>query len=215
MYARELGKAVIDGIISIPADLSYGTRRTYEDIFGSKLVKEQNRAERQRVMFALKRAFAFGSSEAGPISKIVKTILTEFYDVLPDSTIESIAKKAGLGTGYMSSRTSTQIALTTLIVRKLAREIILKSTAKRVAKFGVGAAATALLLQGLIERASEASKRLQRTNPTIYISLKYNNLDMAFILIEDTMQPILNAIKMHDVNKKEFNRLIEGIINES
>ncbi len=59
MYIKELGKAVIDGVISIPADLAYGARRTYEDIAGSAIVKEQNRAERQRIMHALKMGFGF------------------------------------------------------------------------------------------------------------------------------------------------------------
>ncbi len=135
--------------------------------------------------------------------------------MLPDSTIEAIAKKAGLGTSYMSGRIATQVALTTLVVRKLAKEIALKSTAKRVAKFGVGAAASALLLQGLIERASNASKRLQRIHPKIHYSLKIKNLDMAFILVEDGMKPILDAIKIGHKNKDEFNRLIEGMINEN
>lgn len=215
MYIKELGKAVIDGIISIPADLAYGARRTYEDIAGSAIVKEQNRAERQRIMYALKMGFDFGSSEAGPISKIVKIIITDFYDLLPDSTVEAIAKKAGLGTSYMSGRVATQIALTTLVVRKLAKEIVLKSTAKRITKFGIGAAVSALLLQGLIEKASGASKQLQRTHPKIHYSLKEKNLDMAFILVEDAMKPILDAIKMSGKNKEEFNRLVEGMINEN
>jgi len=216
MYLKELGKAVIDGVISIPADLAYGARRTYEDIAGSHLVREQNKAERQRIWYVLKKAFDLGASEeAGPISKIVKIILTDFYDILPDATIEVIAKKAGLGTSYMSGRMSTQIGLTTLVVRKLAIEIALKASVKRAVKFGVGAAVSAFLLQGLMERASEASKRLRRTHPKIHASLKLNDLDMAFILVEDSMKPILNAIEVHGKNKEEFNQLIEGIINEN
>ena len=135
--------------------------------------------------------------------------------MLPDSTIEAIAKKAGLGTSYMSGRISTQVALTTLVVRKLAKEIFLKASAKRVAKFGVGAAASALLVQGLIERASNASMRLQRTYPQIHYSLRKKNLDMIFILVEDGMKPILDAIRIGEKNKEEFDRLIEGMINEN
>ncbi len=215
MYIKELASAVIDGVVSIPSDLAYGVRRTYEDIAGSNTVKAQNKAERQRIWHAINQAFDFGLSEAGPISKMVRIILTDFYDLLPDSAIETIAKKAGLGTSYMTGRVSIQVALTTLIVRKLAKEIVLKAAAKRVAKFGVGAAASALLLQGFMEKASEASKRLQRTYPKIHNSLKQNDLDMAFILVEESMQPILKAVKIYNENTEEFNRLLEGIINES
>ena len=215
MYIKELASAVIDGVVSIPTDLAYGVRRTYEDIADSNTVKAQNKAERQRIWRAINQAFDFGLSEAGPISKMVRIILTDFYDLLPDSAIETIAKKAGLGTSYMTGRVSIQVALTTLIVRKLAKEIVLKAAAKRVAKFGVGAAASALLLQGFMEKASEASKRLQRTYPKIHNSLKQNDLDMAFILVEESMQPILKAVKIYNENTEEFNRLLEGIINES
>lgn len=100
MYISELGKAAIEGIISIPMDLAYGVRRTYEDIAGEKAVQAENRAERERGMRAIKMAINFGSSEAGPISKMVKIILTEFYDLLSDSAVEAIAKKAGVGASY-------------------------------------------------------------------------------------------------------------------
>jgi len=35
MYAKEIALAVFDGIISIPIDLAYGVRRTFEDFGGS------------------------------------------------------------------------------------------------------------------------------------------------------------------------------------
>jgi len=56
---------------------------------------------------------------------------------------------------------ATKIALTTLIVRKLAKEVVLKAAAKRLVKFGIGFTASGLLFQGFLERASEARKQLQ------------------------------------------------------
>lgn len=35
MYAKEIALAVFDGVISIPMDLDYGVRRTFEDFGGS------------------------------------------------------------------------------------------------------------------------------------------------------------------------------------
>lgn len=214
MYIKELGEAVVDGIISIPSDIGHGAKRTYEDVAGSRTVRAENKAERERTWRVIKKAIDFGSSEAGPISKIVRIILTEFYDLLPDSAIESIAKKAGLGTSFMGGRVATQVALTTLIAKKISTKIALKAAAQRAVKFGVGVAASALLIQGLIEKASEASKRLQRSHPKIHTMLKQNDLDMAFVLVEDSMQPILKAIEVHGKNAEEFKRLVEGIINE-
>ncbi len=214
MYIAELGLAVVEGIISIPSDLGYGAKRTYEDLAGNQTVRAENKAERQRISNAIKKAIELGSSEVGPINRIVKLILTEFYDLLPDSAIDSIAKKAGLGTSFMVGRVSTQVALTTLVARKLAKEIALKAVAKRLLKFGIGALASALLLQGFMEKASDASKRLQRVHPKIHKLLKQNDLDMVFILVEDSMRPILKAIEVHSGNKEEFTRLVEGIISD-
>ncbi len=214
MYINDLAKAAVEGVISIPMDLAYGARRTYEDIAGGIAVQAENHAERERAIHAIRMAIDYGSSNAGPISKMLKIVLTEFYDLLPDSTIEKIAKKAGVGASFMVSRVSTQVALTTLVSQKLAREITIKVVARRALKFGIGVAASALLIQGLIERASEASKQLQRTHPKIYSLFRSNNLDMAYILIEDSISPILKAIKIHGENISDFNDLIEGIIND-
>ncbi len=60
-------------------DLAYGTKRTYEDIAGGKKVQAENRAERERGMQAIKMAISFGSSDTGPIAKMVKITLTGFY----------------------------------------------------------------------------------------------------------------------------------------
>ncbi len=214
MYINDLAKAAVDGVISIPMDLAYGARRTFEDIAGGKAVRAENHAERERAVNSIRMAIAYGSSQAGPISKMVKIILTEFYDLLPDSTIEEIAKKAGVGASFMTSRMSTQVALTTLVSQKIAREIAVKAIASRALKFGVGVAASALLIQGLLERASEASKRLQQEHPKIYSIFRSHNLDMAYILIEDSVAPILKAITLHEKNLLEFNDIIERIIND-
>ncbi|MGN0920984.1 MAG: hypothetical protein ACI4NJ_04555 [Cellvibrio sp.] len=115
MYVAELGKAAIQGIVSIPKDIAYGARRTAEDLFGNQKVRNENRAERERGIRAIKMAIDFGSSESGLIREMVRLVLTEFYDFLPDSAIESIAKKAGIGTSFMTGRTSAQLMLTTLI----------------------------------------------------------------------------------------------------
>lgn len=104
--------------------------------------------------------------------------------------------------------------MTILVSQKLAKEIAAKAVARRAIKFGIGVVASALLIQGFIEKASEASKRLQRIHPKIYSLFKKSNLDMTYIIVEDSMAPILKAIQVHDQNIDEFNKLIENIIND-
>ena len=101
----------------------------------------------------------------------------------------------------------------TLVSQQLAKQITTKAIARRAIKVGVGIAASALLIQGFIEKASESSKRLQMSNPKLYSEFRKRNLDMTFIVIEDSMKPVLKAIQFHGQNIDEFNKLIEKIIN--
>lgn len=214
MYVKELALAVVDGIVSIPADLAYGLRRTFEDLGGSgQTVRLENAAERQRVLNVIKQAFDFSKSDAGPIAKIVKIILDEFYGKLSDELLEKIAKKAGIGTVFLGARTTTQVALVNAISKILTEQIAIAFIAKRFAKLGVGVALTALLIQGLLERASESTKKLFSSHPKIYIELKGQNLDMAYFIVEDAMAPIMEAIKVYNIDKKRFKQLLKDIEN--
>lgn len=50
MYAKEIALAVFDGVVSIPIDLAYGVRRTFEDFGGSgSATRVANMAENKRV----------------------------------------------------------------------------------------------------------------------------------------------------------------------
>ncbi|WKU19452.1 hypothetical protein [Advenella alkanexedens] len=117
---KEIALAVFDGVVSIPIDLAYGVRRTFEDFGGSgSATRVANMAENKRVANIIENAIKFANTDAGPITKILKVILKEFYRDLPDSVIEKAAKKAGVGATYMTSRVSTQAALVNLIAKKL------------------------------------------------------------------------------------------------
>lgn len=94
MYAKEIALAVFDGVVSIPIDLAYGVRRTFEDFGGSgSATRVANMAENKRVANIIENAIKFANTDAGPITKILKVILKEFYRDLPDSVIEKAAKK--------------------------------------------------------------------------------------------------------------------------
>jgi len=97
MYAKEIALAVFDGVISIPMDLAYGVRRTFEDFGGSgNGTRLNNVAENKRVAIIIDNAIKFANTDAGPITKVLKIILEEFYRDIPDAVIEKVAKKRGL-----------------------------------------------------------------------------------------------------------------------
>ncbi|WP_417506347.1 hypothetical protein [Marinomonas gallaica] len=213
MDFMDLGAAVIGGIISIPVDLANGAKRTYEDIAGSPKIRAENKSERERGLRAIKMAISMGSDENSPVQRMVRIILTEFYDKLPDSSIQSIAEKAGLGTAFMGSRIATQATVTNLIASKITQEVVVLAASKRLVKFGVGFAGSALLIQGLIENASNSAKRLKASNPDIYETFKTNNLDMAYFIVEDSLEPVMEALSYYTSNRDKFEQEINRIID--
>lgn len=215
MYTKEIALAVIEGVVSIPTDLALGLRRTFEDFGGSgRIVRLENAAERQRASLAIKNAIDFAKSNSGPIGKIVTIILNELYGFVPDDTLEKIAKKAGLGASFLGTRVATQIALVDVISKMITQQVAVLFLAKRTTKIGVGVVFSLILVQGLFERASEAGKRLQVSHPKIYIELKGQNLDMAYFIVEGAMIPVMEAIRAHNTNKKQFKKLLKDIEND-
>jgi hypothetical protein len=215
MYAKEIALAVFDGVISIPIGLAYGVRRTFEDFGGSGIATRINNfSENKRVAIIIENAIKFANTDAGPITKVLKIILEEFYQDIPDAIIEKVAREAGIGATYMTSRVATQAALVNLIAKKLTTQITAKVIVRRLAKMGVGFALGALIIQGMIEKASESAKRLKLTHPKIYQKLWEQNIDMAYFLVEDSMTKTMDAIRIKTLNPESFNKLLQEIENE-
>ena len=103
-YAEELFDAVVAGIVSIPPGLTMGIQRTYEDLAGSESERAENAGERVRLVSAVTQAARYGMSESGPVSKMVKHIITEYYDLLPDSLLTDLAEKAAVSSGVPIAR---------------------------------------------------------------------------------------------------------------
>ena len=114
----------------------------------------------------------------------------------------------------MTSRVATQAALVNLIAKKLTIQITTKVIARRLAKMGVGFALGALIIQGMIEKASNSAKRLMLTHPKIYQKLRAQNIDMAYFLVEDSMSKTMEAIRIKSGNPQKFNKLLREIENE-
>jgi len=159
MYSKEIALSVFDGVISIPTDLAYGVRKTFEDLGGNgKATRLNNASENKRASIIIENAIKFANTDAGPITKVLKIILEEFYQDIPDNIIEKAAKKIGISATYMTSRVAMQVALVNLIAKILTTQIATKVTARRLAKMGVGFMLGALIIQGIIEKASESQK---------------------------------------------------------
>ena len=73
MYERN-STCRFHGVVSIPIDLAYGVRRTFEDFGGSGRQQEANMAENKREANIIENAIKFANTDAGPITKILKVI---------------------------------------------------------------------------------------------------------------------------------------------
>jgi hypothetical protein len=95
-----------------------------------------------------------------------------------------LAKKAGIGMGYIAGRMVTGRNLVILVAAKIAISIASSAAYKQIAKrIGVSAGASAsgigapigrLMAQGLMQRSSHASMRLRSKSPKLYRTLQMN-----------------------------------------
>lgn len=190
MKIFEIGGAILEGIVMIPVDLYYGGRRTAEDmgVFGGD-TRRQNAGERDRVAIMIAEAVR----NRRLIARTVEIAITDFLDKLPADSQEKIRQSAVRSGVKFASNKAAQITLSTYLGRRLTERIVARAVAKRLAKFGVGFAVSAVLIQGMIERASNASKRLEAANPALHRKLKQENLDMIYFVAEEDLAPFVST----------------------
>ena len=189
----------------IPVDTYYGLRRTTEDVglFGSK-TRRRNAEERDRVASLIADALR----NRRVIARTVEIAIADFLDKLPVETQEKIRQSAALSGVKFASNKAAQLTLSTYLGRRLAERITARVIAQRLAKFGVGFAISAVMIQGMIERASNASRRLEVANPALYRKLKQENLDMIYFIAEDELAPFVST----DVLKLRSPKALEAFI---
>ncbi|SDE12044.1 hypothetical protein [Rhodospira trueperi] len=212
MRLYDIGEAFVSGVFSIPVDLYYGSRRTFEDmgLFGEE-VQNENAAERGRIADLIKKAF----NNKQVIYKLVQIILDDFFAQLPESTkgkLKEALDKAGIWT---ASRYGAQITLSSYLGQKIAAAVVTKAIVKRLVSVGVGAIVSVIVTQGIIERSSEASKRLRRANPRLHQKLKRESLDVIYFLVEEELAPLIecNTISLRNPGAiEEFVKTIEESI---
>lgn len=208
MRLLELGEAVADGIISIPTDLYYGTRRTAEDfgIFGQEIQKE-NREELQSIGKLIGDAL----KNRNIIQRAVMLILDDFFEHLPTDVKEKILQSStNLGVKIVG-RTGTQLALSRVVGEVLAKKVTDRIFAQQIIKVGSSLVLSAIVIQGLIERSSNASKRLKKANPRLFDTLKKQNLEPLYFLFEETLAPIVSSAVYERLDYRKYNLIMEDL----
>ena len=120
---------------------------------------------------------------------MIRIVVSDFVDKLPERTVDRLQESLAKSGIKFVARKTTQFVLVGFLGTKLTEKIITRAIAKRMAKFGVGIVISAVLIQGILERSSNASQRLMAANPVLFEKLKKQNLDVIYFLAEEELAP--------------------------
>ncbi|MCI1678089.1 MAG: hypothetical protein LKK36_01450 [Ewingella americana] len=212
MNATMLARSVMSGVISVPMDFYLGLERTFQDLDlsdGGRRIQNRNMQDDIRVGRAISKAFR----DRNEITKIAKIIIDDSLKNLPEPVLQKLYDKLIGGATSMTSRTSTQLALSSYLGSKVVSGVML-SFISRIALRGLtGVMTGGVVAQGVISRACEASRRLQLQNPQLWQKLRLNDYDMLYFFFEE---PLQNFIQMGETLRKnpsasqEFINAIEN-----
>lgn len=212
MNATMLAHSVMSGVISVPTDFYLGLERTFQDLNlsdGGRRIQHRNMQDDIRVGRAVSHVFR----NRNDIIRIAKIIIDDSLKNLPEPALKKIYDKLIGGAASTTSRTTTQLALSSWLGSKVVGGVML-SFISRIALRGVtGALTGGIVAQGVISRACEASRRLQLQNPQLWQKLRLNDYDMLYFMFEE---PLQNFIKMGEALRKnpsaaeEFINAIEN-----
>ncbi|HHK8232438.1 TPA: hypothetical protein ACQVHP_004162 [Serratia marcescens] len=204
MDAKQIAHGILDGISTIPSGMYHGVVRTWQGagLAGSSL-KTRNQEETERFARMVK---SMGNSEE-PLRRLITIVITDFYQKLDASGKESINNKLAYGAGRLGGRTGGQFALAQFAAHMMLRKATSALAYKQFVRFGASFTLNLVMLQGLIEEAAQASRRMQVKFPQTYQKVSALNLDMAYFLVEAQLEPYLQFINSHPM-------LCKGIQNE-
>jgi hypothetical protein len=204
MDAKQIAYGILDGISSIPNGMYRGVIRTWEGtgLAGSD-VKARNQKETERFASMVK---SMGNSE-GPLRRLITIVITDFYQKLDATAKESINNKLGYGAGRLAGKSGGQFALAQVSANLLLRKATSALAYKQFVRFGASFTLNVVMLQGIIEEAAQSSRRMRIKFPQTYWKVSALNLDMAYFLVEEQLEPYLQFINGQPM-------LCKGIQNE-
>lgn len=208
MNATMLARSIVSGVASVPMDFYLGLERTFQDLNlsdGGRRIQSRNMHDDIRIGRVVYQAF----KDRNEIAKIVKIIIDDSLQYLPEPVLRKVYDTLIGGATSMTSRTATQLSLSSYLGSKVVSGVML-SFISRVALRGLTGG---VIAQGVISRACEASRRLQMQNPELWRKLRLNDYDMLYFMFEELLQ---NFIKMGEMLRKnpsasrEFIHAIEN-----
>ncbi len=219
----DMSVSIGNGVIPVCTDLCLGVERTAEG-FGLNGTGRMANIGSENAYLAHHLVCLVKSGVnicTNPLFSLILTILSRNYEHIPDEVIEKIAKTVLKGAGYMAGRMVIGKEIAKAIALKLASRVAASTAYRQLAvKLGVssGASATGVgvlitltMFQGVAQRASKASLRLQVRNHYLWSELRnVNGLDMLYFLVEEPLAKYMDAIDLAHRNKCQFEEMIRS-----
>lgn len=166
MGAKLIAQGIVDGLASIPESVYLSEVRTWESL---GLIDCQTRSRNEYDTEKFFRAFkALASSEA-PIRQLITVIITDFYSKLDEDGKKAINDKIDYSNVKMRSRTGAQFYLTKIIADKIIAQVITTKLGGYLLRGFSDLAFNTIMIQGIIEEAARASRRLGAKYPSTYM----------------------------------------------
>lgn len=211
MNATMLARSVMSGAISVPMDFYLGLERTFQDLNlsdGGRRIQYRNMQDDIRVGRAVSHAFR-DRNEIISIAKIMDDSLKN----LPEPALKKVYDKLTGGAASMTSRTTTQRALSSWLGSKVVGGVMLSVISRIALRGETGAMTGGVVAQGVISQACEASRRLQLQNPQLWQKLRLNDYDMLYFMFEESLQNFIKmgeALRKNPLAAEEFINAIEN-----
>ncbi len=203
----DMSLALGQGIFSVGEDVVFGFNRTTEGLGLGENGRMLQIGYENRILYALfNDLIKFGiENKNSPLFKAISVILEHYYSSFSDENIKKIAHQAGVGASYslgrmvlgkklaeaIALRIATTIAATTAY-KTLASKISVSSGASAT---GIGAPIGLLMMQGVLQRSSIASQRLQINRPKLHNIMQQNgNLQFIYFIVEKPMEKYIHSI---------------------
>lgn len=221
-YCWDLTVALGKGIYSAGEDIYLGLERAGQLVGFSSQSGRAAEVRRENADF-INLLYRIGKScidnSDNPLYKCIEIILKKYYSYIPESVLQYLANKAGLVTAKMVGRSVVGAALAkkvaSFIFKSIAASAAFTFLMRRLgisvgfSASGVGTGVGLLMFNGLLQRASMASIRLNSQCPSLYQDLKKQNLHLAYFLVEDAMKPYITACRMAEKDPVAFKKTIE------
>ncbi len=149
-----------------------------------------------------------------PLRQLISIVITEFYLKLDENGKKAISDKIGYAEAKAGSRMGAQFALSQYVATRIITDLRTSKAMSRLIRVASGFTINILLLQGIIEEAARAPRRMREKYSVTYMKVSPMNLDMVCFLVELQLEPYLLFINSHPLRCKGTENEVCQILNQ-